>query len=180
MAADDRSHRRPRDLPPLDEAGVRALALRYVERYATSEAKLVRFLRTKLRLRGWAGDGEPDLAALAARLADLGYVSDRSFAGARARGMAARGLGARRVGAGLRADGIGEEATQEALAEVDGVAAAMRFAARKRLGPWGAPQERKGQEKQLAAMLRAGHGMALSRAILRAETIEAAEAVEDS
>ncbi|KTW08260.1 RecX family transcriptional regulator, partial [Sphingomonas sanguinis] len=35
------------------------LALRYVERFATTEGKLVDYLTRKLRERGWAGEGAP-------------------------------------------------------------------------------------------------------------------------
>ena len=45
--------------------------------------------------------------------------------------------------------------------------AALRFARRKRLGPWGPGEvERPLREKQLAAMLRAGHPLDLARRVL--------------
>ena len=50
----------------------------------------------------------------------------------------------------------------------EAVAAALRFAERRRLGPVrsGAAPDPREREKALAAMVRAGHGFALARAIL--------------
>ncbi len=157
----------PGDRPPLDDAGLRDLALRYVGRYATSEAKLRRFLARKLFERGWAGDAAAPVEAIVARLAELGYVDDRGFAEARARGLAGRGFGARRVSADLGAAGIARDVAAEVAAAGDAEAVALAFARRRRLGPFD-PQapDRDRQRKQLAAMLRAGHEMAVARRVL--------------
>ena len=68
---------------PLDPARLERLALRYVERFATTRAKLRRYLERKLRERGWGADAAPDTAALVERMAALGYVDDAAFAEAR-------------------------------------------------------------------------------------------------
>ena len=155
--------------PPLDAAALERLALRYVERFATTRAKLADYLRRKVRERGW--DGAPaDMAALAERMAALGYVDDAAFAQAKAGALGRRGLGARRVEQALRAAGV-EEPDRDALADEVGdraVDTALAFARRKRLGPWGSGNavDRVVREKQLAAMLRAGHPLDLSRRIL--------------
>ncbi len=78
-----------RQAPPLDASALERLALRYVERFATSRAKLADYLRRKIRERGW--DGAPaDVDALSERMAVLGYIDDRAFAEARARSLARR------------------------------------------------------------------------------------------
>ena len=162
-----RSGHRPR--PALDLASLNELALSYVGRFATSRAKLTTYLARKLRERGWAGDAEPDPAAVADRLAQLGYVDDAAFAIAKARALTGRGLGGRRVGAALYAAGIEEEDGNDARAYAhDGrVEAALRMARRRRIGPFAEaildPVQR---EKAIGAMLRAGHGIALSKAIV--------------
>jgi regulatory protein len=46
-------HRPRRALPPLDQAALQELALRYVGKYATTRAKLRAYLGRKLRERGW-------------------------------------------------------------------------------------------------------------------------------
>lgn len=146
------------------------MALRYVGRYATTRAKLRSYLARKLRERGWEGIGEPDLEALAGRLADLGYVDDAAYAMSKAQALSARGFGKRRLDDKLRHAGVGEEdgvaAREHAGAQA--VDAALRFAERRRMGPFAsATLDPKQREKALAAMVRAGHPFALARAIIR-------------
>ncbi len=162
---------RPQRRPPaaLDAAKLGELAVHYVGRFATSRSKLVDYLRRKLRERGWAGEQEPDLVAIADRLAGLGYVDDAAFAVSKARGLSSRGFGARRVGQALHAAGISEEDGRGArdLAATERVEAAVRMARRRRVGPFSTGKADPGQrDKALAAMLRAGHGFALSRALV--------------
>lgn len=159
--------RRPR--PPLTPAKLDELALSYVGRFATTRSRLASYLSRKLRERGWDGSEEPDVGAVAERLAALGYIDDAGFAMARSRSLASRGLGARRLEQSLRADGIGETdaAAARAHAEREAVESALRFAQRRRLGPFGAGEtDPRARERALAAMVRAGHGFALARAIL--------------
>ena len=157
--------------PPLDAPALERLALRYVERFATTRGRLADYLTRKLRERGWAGAGEADLAALAERMAALGYIDDRAYAEAKATAMARRGLGARRVGGALRQARVGEE-DREALAPgIDARAwdAAVAFAKRRRIGPFAAaPADRDTQRRQIAAMARAGHAFALARRLAEA------------
>ena len=160
-----RDPRRP--LPPLDQPALERAALRYVERYATTRAKLVAYLHRKLRERG--REGEVDVDALADRMAELRYVDDRAFAEARVASMTRRGLGARRVRDALRQAGVGEEETSEfhETLEEGAKGTALAFARRKRIGPFATvPVERDRREKQIAAMVRAGHAPALARHIV--------------
>ena len=155
--------------PPLDHPSLERLALRYVERFATTRARLADYLRRKLRERGWDGEEPPRPEEIADRMAELGYVNDRLFAEAKAGAMARRGLGSRRVGEALRHSGVvGEDAEHVApIVEADAVPSALAFARRKRIGPFAAaPAERPLREKQLGGMLRAGHGLDLSRSII--------------
>ncbi len=155
--------------PPLDEEKLNELMLAYVARFATSRAKLTAYLSRKLRERGWAGNGEPPIEAMVAKSARQGFVDDAAFALSKARSLTARGYGERRVGQALHAAGIGESDGEAArdLARDDAVEAALLFARRRRLGPFAAeapaPEAR---EKALAAMVRAGHGFRLAKAIL--------------
>lgn len=164
-----RPHQPRRPAPPLDQAALERLALRYVERFQTTRAKLIRYLDDKVRMRGWAGDRGPDAAGIAERFAELGYIDDRAFAEAKAGAMTRRGLGAARVRGALRHAGIGEEdsAAVEPVLEDGAAGAALAFARRKRFGPWAAvPADRPLREKQIAAMVRGGHGFALARALV--------------
>lgn len=161
--------RLPQSRPPLDAQRLDRLALRYVERFATSRAKLAAYLVRKLRERGWAGEREPDPAALAEKLAGLGYIDDAGYALAKARALGGRGFGAGRVRQALHAAGIGEEdgAGARQQAEDDKVEAALRLARRKRIGPYASERpDPMTREKQLGAMVRAGHGFALAKAVV--------------
>jgi regulatory protein len=162
--------RSPRPLSPLDSADLERIALRYVERYATTRAKLAAYLTRKIRERGWAGEVGPSPAELAQRMAALGYVDDRLFAEAKAGAMSRRGLGGRRITQALRAAGIEEEDAETVVpvVEANAAASAIAFARRRRIGPFGREAvDRSQQEKQLAAMLRAGHAYDLARKIVR-------------
>ena len=162
------AHRRRKPRPPLDAASLKELALAYVGRFATSRARLGAYLRRKVRERGWEGGGEPPIEALVAKAAEAGFVDDAAFALSRSRSLTARGYGSRRVRQALLAAGI-EEADGEAAREharAEAVEAALRFARKRRIGPFAAAQhDPVMREKALAAMVRAGHDFHLSKVI---------------
>jgi regulatory protein len=159
-----------RSLVPLDGKSLQQLALRYVGRFATTRAKLRAYLARNVRERGWNGSNPPDFEALAERFAALGYVDDAAYALAKSRSLTGRGFGKRRVVQALHIAGIGDEDGEAARghAEVQAVTAALRFAERRRIGPFAvaAPSDPKARQKALAAMTRAGHGFGLARAIV--------------
>lgn len=164
--------RRRRERPPLDPEKLRELALTYVGRFATTRARLSAYLSRKVRERGWSGEQPPDVGAIAERLASLGYIDDAAFALSKSRTLTGRGYGARRVRQSLRAAGIEQEDAEPAtaLAEADAVEAALRFARRRRIGPYGSGGgDRVARERALAAMIRAGHDVSLANAILSLE-----------
>jgi regulatory protein len=156
-----------RPVPALDRPALERLALRYVERFATTRGRLTDYLKRKIRERGW--DGEPaDPAAIAEHMAELGYIDDRAYGEAKASAMARRGLGARRVAGALHQAGVkGEDAEAIAPGIADrALDAAVAFARRRRIGPFAEePADRPLREKQIGAMLRAGHSPTLARRI---------------
>lgn len=166
MAAD--RARKPR--PPLDSGRLNELALAYVGRFATTRAKLRVYLARKIRERGWEGPREPDLAAIADRFAAQGYIDDAAYALSNARALSGRGYGKHRLIQKLRAAGVEEQDGQAARehADAEAAAAAVRFAERRRIGPFAAAAARdsRDRDKALAAMVRAGHSFGLARAIL--------------
>lgn len=152
--------------PPLDEAGLRDLALRYVGRFATSRARLLAYLERKLRERGWDGEVPAAPDALVERLGELRYVDDEAYAIMKSGALARRGYGARRVEQALRQAGIEAPDRIAATAPDDAAEwdAANRFARRKRLGPYAAmAADTAGREKAIAAFLRAGHALGTAR-----------------
>lgn len=170
-----------RPIPPLDAAALERLALRYVERFATTRGKLTAYLQRKIRERGWEG-AAADPAAIAERFAELGYIDDRLYAEAKASAMGRRGLGARRVSETLRHAGIADEDAQAIAPQVAARRGetAIAFARRRRIGPFAAElADRPLMTKQVAAMVRAGHPPDLAWRIARMEPGESIESLLD-
>jgi regulatory protein len=168
--------RQPR--PPLDEEGLERLALFYAGRYATTRAKLRAYLARKVRERGWVGTAPAPVERLVERLSELRYVDDSAFATAKAASLLRRGYGERRLGQALNAAGV-EEADAEPVRETareGALEAALRYAERRRFGPYAeGAADRPAREKAAAAMLRAGHRMDVVRRVLNAKPGEIPE-----
>jgi regulatory protein len=161
-----------RAIRTLDAARLDELALAYVARFATSRAKLARYLSRKIRESEWndAIDGRAACEAAVAKMDRLGFVDDKQYAAMRGAAMTRRGLGVRRVKAQLWVDGIDSADSGVAVEAAEGaaLASALGFARRRRFGPYAAeavtdPAQR---ERQVAAFARAGHSLALARRIL--------------
>ena len=161
---------RPRK--PLNGERLHELALFYLGKFATTRAKLRTHLNRKLRERGWEGEEAPDVDRLVERLAASGLVDDAAYALSKSRSLSERGYGMSRVRQSLRMAGVDEADGTEAqeLAAEEAASAALRFAKRRRIGPFAdIIPERKERERALAAMIRAGHSFELSRRVVDAE-----------
>lgn len=161
--------------PAPTEAQLREAALRHLERHGATSTTLSRVLAN--RIRRWAmasdldGEAKAEAAARAraaipkiiAALTDAGALDDAAFATSRARRLARGGGSRRRIAAHLAARGV-------ALAtETDEFAAALAFARRRRLPPFGEAD----RIKALAALARAGFPREVAEAVLRADRDEA-------
>lgn len=195
-----RQRRAPR---PLGRAALEELALAYVARFATSAGKLETYLLRKVRERGWdkgtdTEEGDDGTDAAAGAVADIlerfvanKYVDDEGFAQGRSRSLTQRGYGPRRVDAALREAGIAEDVRAAARPdERRQRRAALDLARKRNFGPFDrsdrsvddAPvgfevlaRQRAAHEKQLAAMLRAGHSFDIARAALAFQSVAEAE-----
>ncbi|AKH43869.1 regulatory protein [Altererythrobacter atlanticus] len=180
MGGDEQPCKRRRAKPkPLDEARLQELALAYMARFATTTSKLERYLYRKLRERGWDGENEPDLPAMVSRYAELGYVDDEAFARAKSGSLLRRGYGPRRVNQALGEAGVGESIREDMRPdEAQERHAALAMARKRGFGPFGRaggaidPARR---EKQIAAMMRAGHRLDNALQIIDARSAEVAE-----
>ena len=178
MADADATRRRARRTPkPLDRTRLNDLALHYVARFATSSGKLESYLKRKLRERGWDGEGAPDIAGLVARFAEKNYVDDEAYARMKTSGLLARGYGARRVEEKLRADGLDEWVRAANVPEeAEAREALLSYVRRRRFGPFriaprgeGPEAAQRAREKQLAAIVRAGHSFDHARRVVEAK-----------
>lgn len=169
---------RTRPNPPLlDPARLEQLALAYVARFATTRGKLEGYLARKLRERGWDSETAPAVAQLAERFEQAGYIDDTAYARAKTGSLLRRGYGMRRVTQALGAAGVDEAVRASVAPEArERRMAALTMARKRRFGPFAAePPERAQREKQIAAMLRAGHAMDHVLALLDAASPHEAE-----
>ena len=177
--------RRAKKKRPLDETALRDLALSYVARFATTGAKLEGYLARKIRERGVVEDEDGrqrdlDVTGLVTQFIERGYVDDDAYARSKSRDLTARGYGARRVEQALWAAGVEEQVRGDnAPSEAESRRAAILLAKKRRFGPFGLPQEDEGpeeshkrREKQVAAMLRAGHQFEHVRFIMDASATD--------
>lgn len=175
----------PREPRPIDAAQLQEMALGYAARYATTAAKLRRYLQRKLGERIWTPADPPDIDGLVTRLTGLGYVNDRAYAASKQRDLTARGFGAGRVRGALAAAGVARDDVAAVLAPEDGTIAdpyapAIAFARRRRFGPFardGAASDPAQRNRELAAMARAGHDFAIAMRVLNAADEATAEAL---
>ena len=147
-------------------------------RFATSSGKLADYLRRKLRERGWAEETSPDLAALVERMNARGYVDDAAYAAAKGEGLRRRGYGARRIDSALDHAGIAAPLRAAARGnETERRHAVLAFARRKRFWPYSAERQLDPamRTKQMAAFLRAGHGLDHVRRVMDAASLNELE-----
>jgi regulatory protein len=177
MATETRRSRERKLPQPLDSRRLEELALAYVARFAVPAAKLRDYLKRKLRERGWDGEGDPPVAGIVARFIAAGYVDDQAWAGMKSASLLRRGFGNRRVDQALGAAGIGEDMRRTLRAsESEARESALRLARRRGFGPFGQSlPDRPKREKQLAAMLRAGHRLDTARELVEATDATTAE-----
>tara|TARA_R110000787_G_scaffold3020_6_gene11957 strand:- start:18621 stop:19181 length:561 start_codon:yes stop_codon:yes gene_type:complete len=144
----------------LNGESLNRLAIRYVERYATSRKKLAVYLHRKIGEREWQDADPPAVEELVERMASLGYIDDALYAQNKASALNRRGYGTRRVAHALYQAGIGEADGREAfqISESNSWMAAEKFARKRRIGPYAETQQDADKcRKQLQAFLRAGH-----------------------
>tara|TARA_R110002124_G_scaffold265744_1_gene432621 strand:+ start:2215 stop:2952 length:738 start_codon:yes stop_codon:yes gene_type:complete len=149
----------------LDQESLHRLAIRYVERYATTRKKLADYLHRKIREREWQDAEPPAVEQLVARFVEQGYIDDALYAQNKAAALTRRGYGTRRVSHALYQAGISETDGREAfqISETNKWAAADKFARKRKIGPYAESQQDADKcRKQLQAFLRAGHDFDLA------------------
>lgn len=168
-----RTQRQP--APPLDPARLRALAMHYVGRFATTRGKLATYLRRKVRERGWSGDDSPDIQALVEEFAERDYVNDQSYAEGKTAALKRRGMGAYRIKAALQGAGIENDLIEDLthLTDDEGQRLALDFARRRKIGPYASlPPDDRILKRWMAAFLRAGHSVTNARLVLLMQPLD--------
>lgn len=163
----------------LDEA-----ALKYLERFDASVAKLRTLLLRKARTLAPEGTSRDELEdavnQLVGRYQRSGLVNDARFAEASIRGLRQRGMGERAIVHRLSAKGVEASTAREALGRVDAdqeepeLEAAIRFVKRRKLGAFRTTEvTMKERRKDLQALARAGFSYEVAQRALGAEALDA-------
>jgi len=161
--------------------GLERSALYYLERYDSSSGHLRRLLRRKIALSARVHGTDPEEGAAALerlidRLIGLGLLDDARYARERVRGLLARGTSTAMIRAKLGAKSL-PAALIDAALEADEnndpareLRAALRYAKRRRLGPYRLerrPGERaERRDRDLAALGRQGFDYETARRIV--------------
>ena len=174
--------RPPRRERPINVSAERlwAVSLRYLQRFSASVEMLRRVLDRRLRPALVAelispAEAEARREAVLQRAASLGYLDDQRFTEGRVAALLRQGKSPRVITETLRAKGIAPASVAAVLtataadAEEDiALTAARAFTRRRRLGPYrGKPSADPRQyEKDIAALMRAGHSFATAQKTL--------------
>jgi len=163
-SAEDKA--KPKRPPNVSRLGLEGAALRYLERFDCSVARLRKVLSERVAKAARAG--VEDAAAAPAiieqileRYQESGLVNDQRFAKSFAERQRERGTSRRMIEQKLRARGIPEATIAELLPRNESgqgeLEAAQAFARRRRLGPHRKAETREAyRRKDLMAMARAG------------------------
>jgi regulatory protein len=175
---------RKRSAKPVTAAILNDAALLYVTRYAASSRQLRRVLlrriaRARLAGREIAEGADAIVEQIIARLVRSKVIDDEAFARRRASALARRGESQRRIAQRLSSAGIDADGRRAALAasmddeghgdrDAADYAAAIRFARRRKLGPYRLEARQERRQRDLAAMARAGFDLSIARRVIDA------------
>ncbi|MDB5396528.1 MAG: hypothetical protein JWM91_4034 [Rhodospirillales bacterium] len=171
----------PRPPARMSESKLAEAALFYLSRYASSSGNLRRVLMRKVaRSAAFYGDDpeplKPIVDGLVARYAQSGAVNDAHYADAQVRKLRRRGSSARLIVQNLNAKGVPAEIVAETASalsqEAGDPAAALRFAQRRRLGPFRQTGRAENRQRDLAALGRVGFDYQVATMIVDAEDVE--------
>jgi len=173
------------DSKPAAERRLMNKAVHYLGRYTASRQRLREVLRRFAVHKLESHDNAEIARAIEAVVDDcvrLGYVDDTAFALARARSKRRGGRSALAIRRSLQEHSIDQELVEAALAAADEdtsdgeLAAALRHAARRRLGPYATrPGDESVQRRHLASLARAGFTLGIARRVMDLEDVDAAE-----
>lgn len=175
----DSKPRVPRKITPGRLANI---ALHYLERYASSAQNLKRVLERRVfkascfhedmdvdEAKGWIDD-------LITRYQEAGLLNDLTYAETRARSLMARGTASRVIRMKLMEKGVDADTIDQALALLvdehpePELAAAIKLARRRRLGPYADPAKREeSKDKHLAAMARSGFSYDMAQRVIECD-----------
>lgn len=168
----------------ITEKSLRNIALYYLQRYASSRENLKRVLMRRVLRSAQIHEIDMDEAsgwvdALVEQLASSGMVNDLTYAEGRMRALFRRGVSPNGIRQRLQQKGVEGDAIEQVMntlyaANYDpNLKAAIKLAKRRRLGPYRLAEKRQErQDKDLAALARAGFDYQTAQKVIRAETTD--------
>ena len=167
--------------------GLERSALYYLERYDSSSGHLRRLLHRKVQLSARVHDTDPEegvaaVERLIARLTGLGLLNDGRYARERVRSLRGRGASTAMIRAKLRAKSLPAGLIDAALSEEASnpeereLLAALRYAQRRRLGPFRLDNRTERRDRDLAALGRQGFPYETARRVIDSENPAALQA----
>ncbi len=160
----------------IDQSYLRKAAFAYLQRYASSSANLRRVLERKVRRRVEdrpydADEVSRDIDAVITWCLDNSLLDDEQFAENRVAGLQRKGHSERKIRASLREKGVSAELVEKVLQKSghSDVKAARRYAERRRLGPYRSGMRTENNDRDLAAMARAGFSFSAAKLALDAD-----------
>tara|TARA_R110002012_G_scaffold1802_21_gene8736 strand:+ start:815 stop:1432 length:618 start_codon:yes stop_codon:yes gene_type:complete len=169
---------------PITESYLRNVALWYMERYASSAANLKAVLMRRVRLSSAYHGSDPAegaeiVDAVVQRYTEAGILNDRLFAETRVRSLVSRGTSSKMIRRKLMEKGVSSDDIDAALAEIldqesGELVSAVRYAQRRRIGPFRLPEKREeNRDRDMGALARQGFGFGIAAKVVDAESREA-------
>lgn len=163
--------------------------LYYLQRFAASTSHFRKVMMVKVDKSCTHHPGQDRetcarmLEDVIARFIELGLLDDSAYCRGTVQSLRRRGLSRRAIHTKLAAKGVMPEQTEQALAQCDEdsengedaeLAAALRLARRRKIGPYRTSESagEKDYQKALASMARAGFSFDICRRILKMERLE--------
>lgn len=174
---------------PATAARLEKAAVAHLNRYATSSSNLrnvlMRRVDRSVRLHDTdRAEAASWVDAIIAKLTKHQFLDDAAYALARTNSLHRSGASRRKIASMLQHKGVDRHHIASALAALEEeypnseLAAAYRYARRRRLGPYRLSAEDRSnrQERDLAALARAGFSYDIARRVMEARSVDELEA----
>lgn len=173
---------RPKRIRKMTKTRLQNIALYYLERFDSSAAGLRQVL--KRRVFNYArsvpdfdtSEAEGWIEEIVSRFGELGYINDNRYAGFKIDNYLLAGKPERYIRRKMQQKGVSEDIVDDILQnrEFDEEAMALRFASKKKIGPFRPDEEsrRLNRQKDLAALIRAGFAYDTAAKIIGAENAD--------
>lgn len=159
-------------------------ALQYLGKYASSSTNLHQVItrRAKRKFDDLETEQVTALADHAVNFCtDNGFLNDTSYAEMKASSGRRKGHSSRKIAATLSQKGVDREVISQTLSDTDDFEAAVRYASRKRMGPFRTrPKDEKTDRREAASFARQGYSSEISYRVLNLRREDAEEALAPS